>query len=90
MNIRTAISIALIIFAIGLCFWLFVRPLITPSGTVRFVDDAELLFVGEDESGGSTFMYADFKDEVREWSKILANFAPLIAILIAYFLKRRK
>lgn len=90
MSIRTAISIVLIILAVGLCFWLFVRPVIAPSETVRFVDEKQLFLVGEDKEGKATFMYADLKDEVREWTKILAGFAPVISLLIAYLLKGRK
>ena len=88
MNIRTAISIALIIFAIGLCFWLFVRPLITTEEySVQSQEiDEDKLFKRTDGS----LIYLSVKEEVREWSKILANFAPLLALLIAYFLKKKK
>ena len=91
MKIRTAASVALVIFAIGLCFWLFVRPVFMPSAeTLRFVDEKQLLYVGNSEKAGRTFAYADFKDEVKEWSKILANFAPILTLLGAYLLRRRK
>lgn len=91
MKIRTAASIALIIFAVGLCFWLFVRPLITPPEKVpRLVDEKQLYYVGSSEEGGRTFMYADVKDEIRDWTKILAPFAPALSLLIAYWLKGKK
>ena len=91
MKIRTAASVALVIFAIGLCFWLFVRPIfMPPTETLRFVDEKQLLYVGNSEKVGRTFAYADFKDEVKEWSKILANFAPILTLLGAYLLRRKK
>lgn len=91
MKIKTAASIALVIFAIGLCFWLFVRPvLMPPEKTARFVDEKQLMYVGNSEGVGRTYMYADIKDEVREWSKILANFAPILTLLGAWLLRRKK
>ncbi len=91
MKLRTAASIALIIFAIGLCFWLFVRPLITsPTKTARFVDEKQLYYIGNSEEGERTYMYADIKDEIRDWTKILAPFAPALSLLIAYWLKGKK
>lgn len=90
MKIRTAASIALVIFAIGLCFWLFVKPVIMQEKTARFVDEKQLYYVGNTEDGERTFMYADFKDEVKEWSKILANFAPILTLLGAWLLRRKK
>ena len=91
MRIRTAASVALVIFAVGLCFWLFVRPVLMPSTkTLRFVDEKQLLYVGNSEKAGRTFAYADFKDEVKEWSKMLVNFAPILTLLGAYLLRRRK
>jgi len=90
MKLRTAASIALIIFAVGICFWMFVRPVIMPEKTARFVSEEQLYHIGNTEEGKRTFMYADFKDEVKEWSKILVGFAPLISVLLAYFLSRKK
>jgi len=90
MKLRTAASIALIVFAVGLCFWMFVRPVLTPEKTARFVTEEQLYHVGNTDDGKRTFMYADFKDEVKEWSKILVGFAPLISVLLAYLLTKRK
>ena len=91
MKLRTAASIALIVFAVGLCFWLFVRPVITPPEKMaRFVDDKQLMYVGNTEDGDRTFMYADVKDEIKDWTKILAPFAPALSLLIAYWLKGKK
>ena len=91
MKLRTAGSIVMILFAVGLCFWLFVRPVIRPPEKVpRFVDDKQLMYVGSSEEGGRTFMYADVKDEIRDWTKILAPFAPALSLLIAYWLKGKK
>ena len=88
MTLRTGVSIALIIFAIGLCFWLFVRPVIMPpEKAVRFVEEQKLYYIGNSEEGKRTYAYADIKDEAKEWIKILA---PVITLLTAYFLKGRK
>ena len=88
MTLRTGVSIALIIFAIGLCFWLFVRPVITPpEKELRFVEEQKLYYVGNSEEGRRTYAYTDIKDEAKEWIKILA---PVITLLTAYFLKGRK
>lgn len=87
MNLRTAASVALVVFAIGICFWLFVRPVLMPEKTARFVDEQQLMYVGNTDDGNRTFMYADFKDEVKEWMKILG---PVLTLLAAYFLKGRK
>ncbi len=87
MNLRTAASIALVIFAIGICFWLFVRPVLMPEKTARFVDEGQLYYVGSNAEGKRTFMYADFKDEAKEWLKILA---PVITFFTAYFLRGKK
>ena len=91
MKIRTAAAIAMIVFAVGLCFWLFVRPVIRPpEKTPRFVEEQQLMYVGHTEEGARTFMYADVKDEIRDWTKILAPFAPALSLLIAYWLKGKK
>lgn len=90
MKLRTAASIALVVFAIGICFWLFVRPVLMPEKTPRFVDEKQLMYVGNSEEGGRTFMYADLKDEIKDWTKILAPFAPALSLLIAYWLRGKK
>lgn len=77
----------MILFAAGLCFWLFVRPVIMPEKTARFVDEKQLMYVGNSEEGKRTFMYADLKDEAKEWMKILA---PVITFLTAWFLRKKK
>jgi len=91
MKLRTAAAIAMIVFTVGLCFWLFVRPVIRPPEKIpRFVDDRQLMYVGKSEEGARTFMYADVKDEIGDWTKILAPFAPALSLLIAYWLKGKK
>jgi len=88
MTLRTSVSIALIIFAIGLCFWLFVRPIILPpEEALRFVEEQKLYYVGNSEQGKRTYAYTDIKDETKEWINILA---PVLTLLTAYFLKGRK
>lgn len=83
MNLRTAISIALIIFALGLTFFLFVRPVLQPS-IPEMISEADLTPAGKDADGVDTYYH--FKEEVKDWMKILA---PMIAFLVAYFLKER-
>lgn len=87
MKLRTGASIAMVIFAIGICFWLFVRPVLMPEKTARFVSEEQLYYVGSSEDGKRRFMYADLKDEAKEWIKILA---PVITFLTAYFLRGKK
>lgn len=87
MTLRTGASIALIVFAIGICFWLFVRPVVMPEKKARFVSEEQLYYVGSTEEGKRTFMYADLKDEAKEWIKILA---PVITFLTAYFLRGKR
>ena len=87
MKLRTAVSVVLVIFAIGVCFWLFIRPVVMPEKTARFVGEEQLYYVGNSEEGKRTFMYADFKDEAKEWMKILA---PVITFFTAYFLRGKK
>lgn len=90
MKLRTAASIVMILFAAGLCFWLFVRPVIVQEKTARIVDESQLFYVGNSSEGERTYMYADIKDEIKDWTKILAPFAPALSLLIAYWLKGKK
>lgn len=90
MKLRTAASIAMLIGAVGLCFWLFVRPVIMQEKTARIVDESQLFYVGNSEEGERTYMYADVKDEIKDWVKILAPFAPALSLLVAYWLKEKK
>ncbi len=91
MKIRTAASIAMIVFSVGLCFWLFVWPVImSPEKIPRFVNEKQLYYVGNTEEGTRSFMYADVKDEIKDWTKILAPFAPALSLFIAYWLKGKK
>ena len=87
MTLRTAASVAMVVFAIGICFWLFVRPVLMPEKTARLVEEQQLYYVGTTAEGKRTFMYADFKDEAKEWIKILA---PVITFLTAYFLRGKR
>jgi len=87
MNIRTALSWALIIFAMGLTFFLFVRPVIVPQ-IPQTISEADLVEAGRDADGGAT--YYQFKEEVGDWVKILANLSPIITVIIAFILKGRR
>lgn len=54
------------------------------------MDEKQLYYVGNSEEGDRTYMYADIKDEIRDWTKIMAPFAPALSLLIAYWLKGKK
>jgi hypothetical protein len=58
-----------------------------PEKTPRLVSEKQLYYVGNTEEGGRTFMYADFKDEAKEWIKILA---PVITFFTAWFMRQKK
>ncbi len=84
MSLRTAASVILIIFAIGITFFLFVKPVLQPS-VPEAISEVDLVPAGKDADGAD--LYYHFKEEVKDWMKILA---PVIAFLAAYFLKGRK
>ena len=84
MTLRTTASVVLIIFAIGITFFLFVKPVLQPS-IPEIVSETDLVPAGSDSDGVE--LYYHFKEEVKDWMKILA---PVIAFLTAYFLKGKK
>lgn len=84
MNIRTAASWALIIFALGLTFFIFVRPALQPS-TPTMISETDLVPAALDADGTKTYYH--FKEEVKDWMKILA---PVITFLVAWVLKKGK
>lgn len=88
MSIRTALSATLIIFALGLSFWLFVRPALSSEQAVITVKENELITPPTTEKSSSWF-YVRVKEEAMEWSKVLANLSPLATVFIAWFLKRK-
>jgi len=84
MNMRTAISWVMIIFALGLTFFLFVRPVLVPQ-IPQTISEADLVEAGRDSDGRAT--YYQFKEEAKDWFKILA---PVVPFFIAWLLKGRK
>ena len=81
MNIRTAASVALIIFALGLTFFLFVKPVLQPR-VPAIISETDLVPAALDADGVKTYYH--FKEEVKDWMKILA---PVITFLVAWGLK---
>lgn len=87
MNLRTAGSIALIIFAIGLCFWLFVKPLLVKP-EIDVIDEADLMYIGDDKDGEAG--YLNMKAEIKDWVSTIAQISPILIAVMAYFMKKRK
>lgn len=85
MNIKTAFSIALILIAAGLTFWLFIRPVIKPE--LPIIDESQLIYAGKSESGEAGFYYLEIKEELQDWMKILA---PVISFIAAWLLRKKK
>lgn len=84
MTLKTAVSWALIIFAVGATFFLFVRPMLKPNIPVT-ISEGDLVVAGKDADGMNTYYF--FKEEVKDWLKILA---PLLSFGVAYYLRGRK
>lgn len=84
MTIRTAMSWVLIIFALGLSFFLFVKPALRQYEP-ETVLETDLALVGRNDDGVKAYYH--FKEEVKDWLKILA---PVIGFLVAYLLKGKK
>lgn len=55
---------------------------------MEVIQESELVYIGDDSVGEASFI--NIKEELRDWSKILAPFAPAISLLIAYLLKGKK
>ena len=84
MTLRTAASWALIIFAVGATFFLFVKPMLRPNIPVT-ISEGDLVAAGRDAEGMATYYF--FKEEIKDWLKILA---PLLSFAGAYYLKGKK
>lgn len=87
MNIRTVASWVLIIFALGIAFYMFVLPTLNPPA-LGTISKSELKFSGKNRSGVDTYIM--LKEEVQDWVKILVQLAPVLAMILAYITKKKK
>lgn len=88
MNIRTAASWVLIIFALGITFYMFVLPALKRP-VAETISISELEPSGlKNASGVDT--YWRFKEEVQDWVKILGQLSPVISIILAYIIKKKE
>ncbi|GAJ06860.1 unnamed protein product [marine sediment metagenome] len=87
MNIRTAASWVLIIFALGIAFYMFFLPALKPP-IPETIQISELVPAGKNDLGVDT--YWRFKDEVQDWVKILGQLSPVLAMILAYITKRKE
>jgi len=87
MNIRTATSWVLIIFALGIAFYMFFLPALKPP-IPETIPGSELEPAGKNASGVDT--YWRFKGEVQDWVKILGQLSPVLAMILAYVTKKNK
>jgi len=91
MNIRTAASWVLIIFALGIAFYMFVLPALNPPipETISKSElDSELEPAGKNSLGVDT--YWRFKEEMQDWVKILSQLSPVLAMILAYITKKKE
>ena len=87
MNIRTAASWVLIIFALGITFYMFVLPALRPS-IPETIPKSELIPAKKNDSGVDT--YYRFKGEAQDWAKVLGQLSPVLAVILAYITKKKK
>jgi len=87
MNIRTAVSWVLIIFALGIAFYMFFLPALKPP-IPETIPNSELIPAEKNASGEGT--YYRLKGEAQDWAKLLAELAPMLTVLLAYITKRKE
>lgn len=87
MNIRTATSWVLIIFALGITFYLFVLPALRPP-IWETIPSSELVPAEKNASGVGTYYRP--KGEEQNWVKILVQLAPMLTAFLAYITKKKE
>jgi len=88
MNIRTAVSWVLIIFALGITFYMFVLPALRPP-IWETIPISELAPAGlKNASGVDTYWRP--KGEAQDWAKVLGQLAPVLAVILAYITKKKE
>ncbi len=88
MNIQNAIAISLIIITIGLVFWVFIRPAINPKQAPAFITDEQLEYMGTRADGVNGYLY--FKQEMADWIKMISQLMPIVTLISAIFIKKKK
>ena len=91
MNIRTAASWVLIIFALGITFYLFVLPALRPpiwENISKSELESELVPAARNDSGEGTYYRP--KGEAQDWAKVLIQLAPVLTAFLAYITKKQK
>ena len=86
MKLNQAIGIALIIFALGGTFYLFIRPVLVKSPQI--VTDRNLDYAGRSPDGESAYTVA--KAEITYWVEMVCKIAPTVALLGALWLKDKR
>lgn len=85
---RKAVLATLIIISILFSFQFFVRPSIVSRETVEDIDEDELIYMGEYENGSEA--YLRFKKEVKDWTEMLKGLVPILSLVVAHFLRKKK
>ena len=87
MNIRTAASWVLIIFALGITFYMFVLPALRPP-IPETIPISELAPTGLKNASGENTYYYRFKD--LDWMEILRQLAPVLTAFLGYITKKKE
>ena len=86
MNIRTAVSWVLIIFALGITFYMFVLPALRPP-IAETIPSSELVPANLKNASGED-AYWRFKS--LDWAKVLIQLAPVLTAFLAYITKKKE
>lgn len=87
MSTRKIISLVLIGFAVVATIFLVVVPMLQ-NNVPEIVSENDLVEAGKSRDGANT--YYRFKEEVKDWLDILSRAVPVIALLLAYFVKKER
>ncbi len=87
MNIRTAASWVLIIFALGITFYMFVLPALRPP-IPETIPISELAPTVLKNALGEDTYYYRFK--ALDWVEILVKLAPVLTAFLGYITKKKE
>lgn len=87
MKMRTALSVVLIVVAVGLVFRVIIWPAVKPN-SAPIVTDSQLVWVGDDADGEGA--YVVLRREAEAWVGIICQLAPILAIVAAWKIKPNK
>ena len=88
MNIRTATSWVLIIFALGITFYMFVLPALRPP-IAETIPISELAPTVLKNALGEDTYYYRFKPPL-DWVEILRQLAPVLIAFLGYITKKKE